>query len=80
MGFAAALGKKQQTSSVSRHESRVDIYRRRIGASEQKGIDNDIFDTVSEFAFVPYSRDPYSGEYTIAYDTFGYMVAKGAKI
>lgn len=45
----------------------------------KQGVDNDIFDTVSEFAFVPYPRDPASDKYTIAYDTFGYMVAKGAK-
>ena len=46
---------------------------------KKQGVDNDIFDTVSEFAFVPYPRDPASDKYTIAYDTFGYMVAKGAK-
>ncbi|MGN0700324.1 MAG: ABC transporter substrate-binding protein [Oscillospiraceae bacterium] len=45
----------------------------------KQGVDNDILNTVSEFAFVPFPRDPSSDKYTIAYDTFGYMVARGAK-
>ncbi len=42
------------------------------------GVDNDICGVASDFAFVPFPRDPASDEYCIAYDTFGYMVAKGA--
>lgn len=44
-----------------------------------QGAENDICNTVSDFAFVPFPRDPTSDKYCIAYDTFGYMVAKGAK-
>ncbi len=44
-----------------------------------KGVENDICGVVSDFAFVPFPRDPSSETYTIAYDTFGYMVPKGAK-
>ena len=43
------------------------------------GVDNDICGVVSDFAFVPFPRDPSADSYNIAYDTFGYMVAKGAK-
>lgn len=43
------------------------------------GVENDILNTPSDFAFVPFPRDPASEKYNIAYDTFGYMVAKGAK-
>lgn len=43
------------------------------------GVENDIFDTPSDFAFVPFPRDPQSDKYTIAFDTFGYMIPKGAK-
>lgn len=54
-----------------------------IAATEQlqnpKGVDNDIFDTVSEFAFVPFPRDPQADAYYQGYDTFGYLVPKGAK-
>lgn len=42
------------------------------------GVENDIFGVPSDFAFVPFPRDPSSDSYNIAYDTFGYMVAKGA--
>ena len=42
------------------------------------GVENDICNTVSDFAFVPYPRDPSSDVYSIAYDTFGYMVPKGS--
>lgn len=44
-----------------------------------KGVENDICGVASEFAFVPFPRDPASDTYTIAYDTFGYMVPKGAQ-
>ena len=40
------------------------------------GAADDICNTVSDFAFVPFPRDPQAD---IAYDTFGYLVAKGAK-
>lgn len=43
------------------------------------GVENDIFDKVSDFAFVPFPRDPNADKYYQAYDTFGYMVPKGAK-
>ncbi len=43
------------------------------------GLDNDIHDVASDFAFVPFPRDPSSDVYYQAYDTFGYMVPKGAK-
>lgn len=43
------------------------------------GVENDICNTPSDFAFVPFPRDPSSDEYHIAYDTFGYMIPKGAK-
>ena len=44
----------------------------------KSGVEDDICNTVSDFAFVPFPRDPQSDEYSIAYDTFGYLVAKGA--
>ena len=54
-----------------------------IAATEQlqnpKGVDNDIFDTVSDFAFVPFPRDTQADAYYQGYDTFGYLVPKGAK-
>ena len=54
-----------------------------IAATEQlqnpKGVDNDIFVTVSEFAFVPFPRDPQADAYYQGYDTFGFLVPKGAK-
>ena len=43
------------------------------------GVDDDIFDTVSEFSFVPFPRDPVADKYYTEYDTFGYLVPKGAK-
>ncbi len=46
---------------------------------DKKGAEDDICNTVSDFAFVPFPRDPSADKYYIAYDTFGYMVAKGAK-
>ncbi|MGN0700173.1 MAG: ABC transporter substrate-binding protein [Oscillospiraceae bacterium] len=44
-----------------------------------KGVENDIFGTPSDFAFVPYPRDPDADEYYQALDTFGFLVPKGAK-
>ncbi len=53
-----------------------------IAATEEiqnpTGVENDIHDTVSDFAFVPYPRDPSSDTYYQGYDTFGYLVPKGA--
>lgn len=46
---------------------------------DPRGTENDIYDTVSDFAFVPFPRDPQSEVYHLEYDTFGYMVPKGAK-
>ncbi|MBP1544097.1 MAG: extracellular solute-binding protein [Oscillospiraceae bacterium] len=43
------------------------------------GVENDIFDTVSDFAFVPYPRDPQADKYYQASSCFGYMIPKGAK-
>lgn len=54
-----------------------------IAATEElqnpSGADNDIFDTVSEFAFVPFPRDPQADTYYQGYATFGYLIPKGAK-
>ena len=44
-----------------------------------QGIDNDIFGTVSDFAFVPFPKDPKADKYYQGVDTFGYVVPKGAK-
>ncbi len=45
----------------------------------QTGVDNDIFDTVSDFAFVPFPKAPDTDSYYQGIGTFGYMIAKGAK-
>ncbi len=54
-----------------------------IAATEKiqnpNGVDNDIFDTVSDYAFVPFPRDPSADKYYAPYDTYGYLVARGAK-
>ncbi|MBQ8170983.1 MAG: extracellular solute-binding protein [Oscillospiraceae bacterium] len=54
-----------------------------IAATEEiqnpTGVDNDIFNTPSDFAFVPFPRDPQADAYYLNNGTFGYMVAKGAK-
>lgn len=54
-----------------------------IAATEQiqnpSGVDNDIFDTVSDFAFVPMPRDPNANGYYQGIDTFGFLVPKGAR-
>lgn len=54
-----------------------------IAATEQlqnpSGVENDIFDTPSEFRFVPFPRDPSSDTYYQGYDLFGYLVPRGAK-
>lgn len=44
-----------------------------------KGAENDIHDTVSDFAFVPYPRDPEADAYYQGSNCFGYMIPKGAK-
>ncbi len=43
------------------------------------GVENDIHDVVSDFAFVPFPRDPDSDQYYMCSNTFGYMIPKGAK-
>ena len=43
------------------------------------GVENDILDTVSDFAFVPFPKDPNADAYYMCSNTFGYMVPKGAK-
>jgi multiple sugar transport system substrate-binding protein len=43
------------------------------------GVDNDIFNTVSDFAFVPFPRDTEADAYYQAYDTYGFLIPKGAK-
>ncbi len=54
-----------------------------IAATEEiqnpKGVDNDIHDTISDFAFVPFPRDPDADAYYASTGTFGYMIPKGAK-
>ncbi|MGN0688042.1 MAG: ABC transporter substrate-binding protein, partial [Oscillospiraceae bacterium] len=54
-----------------------------IAATEEiqnpKGVDNDIHDTISDFAFVPFPRDVNAGAYYTSTGTFGYMIPKGAK-
>lgn len=54
-----------------------------IAATEEiqnpSGVDNDILDTVSDFAFVPFPRDPEADQYYQGSGTFGYMIPKGAK-
>ena len=43
------------------------------------GIENDVFDTVSDFAFVPFPRDVEADKYYQAFDVFGFAIPKGAK-
>lgn len=43
------------------------------------GVENDIIGTVSDFAFVPYPRDPKSDKYYQGSTCFGYMIPRGAK-
>ncbi|MDY4587614.1 MAG: extracellular solute-binding protein [Oscillospiraceae bacterium] len=45
----------------------------------KEGVDNDIFGEVSEFSFVPFPRDTMADAYYTEFDTFGYLVPKGAK-
>ena len=45
----------------------------------KEGVDNDIFGEVSEFSFVPFPRDSMADAYYTEFDTFGYLVPKGAK-
>lgn len=44
-----------------------------------QGVDNDIFNTASDFAFVPFPKDTNSDKYYLASDTFGYLIPKGSK-
>lgn len=54
-----------------------------IAATEElqnpAGVENDIFDTPSDLAFVPFPRDPEADQYYQGSGTFGYMIPKGAK-
>ncbi len=54
-----------------------------IGETSQiqnpSGVESDIHDTVSEFAFVPWPRDTEADKYYQAYDTYGFLIPKGAK-
>lgn len=43
------------------------------------GVDSDIFNTVSEFAFVPFPKAEGTETYYQSYDTYGFVVPKGAK-
>ena len=43
------------------------------------GVENDILGTVSDFAFVPYPRDPKSDKYYQGSSCYGYMIPRGAK-
>ncbi len=43
------------------------------------GVENDICGVATDFAFVPYPRDPKADAYYAPHDTFGYLVPKGAK-
>lgn len=45
----------------------------------KEGVANDIFGVVSDFAFVPFPRDTVADKYYTEYDTFGYLIPKGAK-
>ncbi len=45
----------------------------------KEGVDNDIFGEVSEFSFVPFPRDSMADAYYTEFDTFGYLIPKGAK-
>ena len=53
-----------------------------IAATEElqnpAGVENDIFDTPSDLAFVPFPRDPEADQYYQGSGTFGYMIPKGA--
>ena len=54
-----------------------------IGATQElqnkPGVENDVFNTVSEFAFVPFPRDVEADKYYQRSDTWGIAVPKGAK-
>lgn len=45
----------------------------------KSGVENDVHDTVSDFAFVPMPRDPNADKYYQTLSSFGYLVPKGAK-
>lgn len=47
---------------------------------DKKGVDDDIFDTPSDYAFVPVPRDPNAGgTYYQVMDTYGFLIPAGAK-
>lgn len=45
----------------------------------QVGVENDIFDTLSDFAFVPMPRDSQADKYYQGYETFGFLIPMGAR-
>lgn len=45
----------------------------------QVGVENDIFDTLSDFAFVPMPRDSQADNYYQDFDSFGFLIPKGAR-
>lgn len=54
-----------------------------IAATEKiqnpSGVESDIFNTPSDFRFVPFPKDPDADAYYQAYDTYGFVIPKGAK-
>lgn len=48
-------------------------------AQDKKGWEDDILDTPSDFSFVPFPRDPDADAYYTEFDTYGFLVPKGAK-
>ena len=46
---------------------------------DKKGWEDDILDTPSDFSFVPFPRDPNADAYYTEFDTYGFLVPKGAK-
>lgn len=45
----------------------------------KEGVKDDIFDTPSDYAFVPLPRDPNADAYYQELDTYGFLIPKGAK-
>lgn len=46
---------------------------------DKQGVENDILNTVSDFAFVPFPRDSSADAYYQSHDIFGFVIPKGAK-
>ena len=45
---------------------------------DQPGVENDILNTPSDFAFVPYPKDPNTDEHYICANSYGFMIPRGA--